>query len=69
MKPLRVTYASGMVNIDCDDISFSWIPGMYQDDRAGIGLQINSHVNGAKAQKMCIKIAEAVSEFNGKEAP
>ena len=64
MKPLRVTYIDGMVNIDSDDISFGWIPNMYQGNRAGIGLQINSHLDEDSTKKMCVKIAEAVLEFN-----
>ena len=65
MKPLRIIYTDGMVNIDSDDISFGWIPHMYTENRAGIGLQTNSHINRKKCEKMCVKIAEAVAEFNG----
>lgn len=64
MKPLLVTYAADMVNVDSDDISFVWIPGMYQGNRAGIGLQVDAHLNRTKAERMCVKIAEAVAEFH-----
>lgn len=64
MKPLRVTYAAGMVNVDSDDICFAWIPGMYQGNRAGIGLQVNAHLNMAKTERLCVAIAEAVVEFH-----
>jgi len=64
MKPLRVTYAAGMVNVDSDDISFGWIPNMYTEGRAGIGLQVNDHLNRAKTEQMLVKIAEAVAEFH-----
>jgi hypothetical protein len=64
MKALRVTYAAGMVNIDSDDIAFGWIPNMYTEGRAGVGLQVNSHLDRKAAEKMCVKIAEAVGEFH-----
>jgi len=64
MKLLRVTYAAGMVNVDSDDIAFGWIPHMYQGDRAGIGLQVNAHLDRTATERMCIKIAEAVAEFH-----
>ena len=64
MKSLRVTYVAGMVNVDSDDISFGWIPHIYQGDRAGVGLQVNAHLNRAKVERMCVKIAEAVAEFH-----
>ena len=63
MKPLRVTYAAGMVNVNSDDICFGWIPNMYTECRAGIGLQVNAHLNRNATERMCIKIAEAVAEF------
>ena len=68
MKPLRVTYAAGMVNVDSEDISFVWIPDMYTEGRSGIGLQVNAHLNRTKAERMCVKIAEAVSEFHRQNA-
>lgn len=64
MKPLRVTYAAGMVNVDSDDISFARIPNMYTEGRAGIGLQVNAHMRRNATERMCIKIAEAVAEFH-----
>ena len=64
MKPLRVTYAAGMVNVDSDDISFGWIPGMYQGGLAGIGIQVNAHLDRKATERMCVKIAEAVAGFN-----
>ena len=69
MKPLRVTYAAGMVNVDSEDIAFGWIPNMYTENRASVGLQINAHLNRKAAAKMCIKIAEAVADFNTHNAP
>ena len=63
MKSFKVGYMAGMVNIDSDDISFGWIPHMYTEDRAGVGLQVNPHINKKACEKMCIKIAEAVTEF------
>jgi len=67
MKPLRVTYASGMVNIGSDDISFGYIPGMYTGGRAGMGLQIDRHIDRAACERMCVRIAEAVVEFASKK--
>jgi hypothetical protein len=64
MKALRVTYAAGMVNIDSDDIAFGWIPNMYTEGRAGIGLQVNPHLDRKATKRMCVKIAEAVAEFH-----
>ena len=64
MKLLRVTYAADMVNVDSDDISFGWIPKMYTEGRAGIGLQVNAHLDRSAAERMCVKIAEAVAEFH-----
>jgi hypothetical protein len=64
VKALRVTYVAGMVNIDSDDIAFGWIPHMYKGDRAGVGLQVNSHLDRKATEKMCVKIAEAVAEFH-----
>jgi len=64
MKALRVTHAAGMVNIDSDDISFGWIPNMYTEGRAGVGLQVNAHLNRKKVERMCVKIAEAVAGFH-----
>jgi hypothetical protein len=65
MKALRVTYVDGMVNVDSDDIRFAWIPEMYQGNRAGVGLQVNSHLDRKAVARMCLKIADAVAEFNG----
>lgn len=63
MKPLRVTYTAGMVNIGSDDISYTYIPGMYTGGRAGVGLQVEAHVDRAACERMCVRIAEAVAEF------
>jgi len=68
MKPLKVTYAAGMVNVDSDDIAFGWIPDMYTEGRAGVGLQVNAHLNRAKAERMLVKIAQSVAEFNAPNA-
>ena len=68
MKPLRVTYTAGMVNVNSNDISFGWIPDMYTHGRAGIGLQVNAHLNRSRAARMLVKIAEAVAEFNTSNA-
>jgi hypothetical protein len=64
MKALRVTYAAGMVNVDSDDIAFGWIPNMYTEGRAGVGLQVNAHLDSKATENMCVKIAEAVAEFH-----
>ena len=68
MKPLRVTSMDGMVNIGSDDISFSWIREMYRGNRSEIGLQTNSRISEKRAERMCVKIAEAVDEFASNDA-
>lgn len=64
MQPLRVTYTDGMVNVDSDDVCFVCLPGMYEGNRCGIGLQVNDQRDCGAMERMCAKIAAAVVEFH-----
>lgn len=66
MKPFKVSTFDNMVNIDSDEISFSWIANMYEGGRAGVGLQVDG-MSYDKCMDMCIKIAEAVYNFKNKD--
>lgn len=64
MNHLKVVYIDGMVNIDGEGLSYSYVKGMYSGGRPGVGLQINPDVNEEKAHILCEKIAEALVEYH-----
>lgn len=68
MKKLTVAYNMGDVQITSEDISFAYLPNMYTKGRAGVGMQVNQHINKAACEKMCIKISEALLEYNRSDA-
>ena len=64
MKPFKVAYMDGMVDIDSPDFSYSLISNMYEKNIPGSGLQINPPLNEEKVRTLCDKIAKAVLEYN-----
>ena len=65
MKPLKISYVQGMVNIDSDDISYANIPNMYKTENGnGYGLQTTNKVKRNAAKVMCDKITDAVRDYH-----
>lgn len=67
MKPLKVTYVAGSVDINSPDLQFCYIPNMYKGGRAGVGLQVNEGLDHDQTMRLCVAIAEAVCKFNNPE--
>ena len=68
-KPLRITCVQDMVNIDSKDIAFGHIPNVCKNGDAMVSLQASEHINRKAGYKMCIKISEAIEEFNDEHIP
>jgi hypothetical protein len=66
---LRVIAGMGMVDIDSDtdQISFGLIEGMYKTGH-GYGCQVGDEDKRAAIEKMCFRIAEAVSDYRNETA-
>ena len=65
MKPFKVSYMQGMVNIDSDDICYANIPNMYNTESGnGYGLQTTNRVKREAVKVMCNKITDAVREYH-----
>ena len=60
----RIVYLNGMVNVDSEDISFAILPDMYEGNVPGVGIQVEEHVDKERAERMCMKISEAVLEYH-----
>ena len=66
---LKVIAGMGMVDIDSgtDQISFGLIDGMYKTG-PGYGCQVDDESKRAAIEKMCFRIADAVSDYRNETA-
>lgn len=69
MKPIKIPCIDNMVDITSDEISFALIDNMYEGNRPGFGLQIDSGLDEEKVRTLCTKTSQAVLEYTQPTVP